>query len=95
MNALTTEEIENLERFRHGLSIELEQAADMIRHGQTLPLNKLLHASIKNIKNILAEAKKDGVQITSEAWMIICADETKRVFKNRLSNYTHTLFEVI
>ncbi len=92
MKKLTEKEIENLERFRHGWSIEVEQAAEMINHGQALPLTRRLYVSIRKIKDILVEAEKYGVQITSEARMLICVDETKSVFKNRLSNYTHTLF---
>ncbi len=59
MSALTPEEIENLERFRHAFSMELEQAQDMMNQGHILPLTSSLHASIQNIKNTLAEAKED------------------------------------
>ncbi len=52
MSALTPEEIENLDRFRHTFSMELEQAQDMMNHGQILPLDPSLHASIQNIKTL-------------------------------------------
>ncbi len=95
MQKLTEKEIENLERFRHGWSIEVEQAAEIINHGQALPLTSCLYASIRKIKDTIVEAKKDGAEISHDAKMLICADEAKRIFKNHLSNYAHTLFKFI
>lgn len=94
MNVLTAEATENLEQFRHGFSIELEQALDMIHHGQKLPLDQSMRDSIKKIENIFAEAKKDGAEITLDAVMLTCADEAKRTFQKQLSNYTKTLFDI-
>ncbi len=95
MSALTPEEIENLERFRHTFSMELDQAQDMINQGHILPLDHSLYASIQNIKNTLAEAQEDGAEITEEARMLLCADEAKRIFQKQLSSYARTLFEAI
>ncbi len=95
MNALNPEEIENLEKFRHSLSIELTQAGEMINYGKALPLTHRLCASIRKIKNILAEAEKDGAEISHDAQILICADEAKRIFEKQISNYAHTLLKSI
>ncbi len=89
MERFNLSDYENIEKAKHELDKEHEEALAKFKKGKELPLDEHMQISLERIKQSIQAAKEEGAEAGEYEKLILCADEAKNIECDIL----HTLFK--